>query len=97
MGSMLCQANGASDMAATHATDTMISHQAVTIGEGRLVQQRHEPIRKISRMDQHNWLPGAFDFVFKFDVFKGCAIHLIHDLPLHFLITYQLFAKSCAS
>jgi hypothetical protein len=53
--------------------------------EGWLSQQRHEPIGKVSRMDQHHWLPGSSpDLILKFNAREGCPIHapLCHDTGL---------------
>ena len=51
--------------------------------EGWLIQQRREPIGKVSRMNQHHRLPGSPDFVLKFNGLEEGPIHSprFHDPP----------------
>ena len=61
----------------------MVADHPVTIGEGRLVQQRREPIGKMSRMDEDDRLPGSPYLKLEFDALQGSSLHgpLVHHLP----------------
>jgi hypothetical protein len=75
------EADRTHDMATARAADAMVAEHAAMIGEGPLIQQRREPIGKVSRVDQHNRFPGSLYLVLNFDALEGCPIHapLFHD------------------
>jgi len=75
VGRLLREADRASDAAAARASGTMVCERAVMARERRLVQQRREPIREISRMNQHDRLPGSSDLVLEFKALEGSSIH----------------------
>jgi hypothetical protein len=83
VGGLLREADRPRERAAARAADAMVAEHAVMLGEGWLIQQRREPIGKVSRMNQHHRLPGSPNLVLKFDALEGCPIHapLCHDLP----------------
>jgi hypothetical protein len=82
VGSLLREAERTRDTAAARAADAMVYENAVMVREGWLSQQRHEPIGKVSRMNQHNRFPGSPNLVLKLNALEGCPIHtpLFHDL-----------------
>jgi hypothetical protein len=52
-----------------------------SLEEDRLVQQRHEPIGKVSRMDQHERLAGFSYLTLELDALERCPVQasLFHD------------------
>jgi hypothetical protein len=79
MRRMLRNADRPSHSATAAAADSVIVNETVTARQGRLVQQRSEPVGENPGMNEQYRLTTPMNLVLKFDVFEYRPIHsLLH-------------------
>src|SRR5262245_66215551 len=68
VGSVLREAHRTGDVAAARASRSMVMHETITLGKGRLSEQWREPIGEDAGMNEDHRFAVAVKFVFQFHV-----------------------------
>ena len=75
VGRLLGDADRSRRAATARIADAMVGHQAVTAGEGRLVQKGLVPAGEDSGVHKHHWLPAPSNLVFELDAIETGPTH----------------------